>query len=286
MKRSPARKLRSCRFEALAELWQKQSQTTIEMNLTQTVSASASGRAKASAPWPRHIAIVMDGNGRWAKERGLPRAFGHERGVEAVRRTVEAAVTMGLGHLTLFGFSTENWSRPPSEIEALFGLLRAYVQRDLERLARDNVRVRIIGRRAGLDEDLQAIIDNAQARTALNTGLNLTIAFNYGSRAELADAVKSIAEDVRQGTLQPEAVTESLIARRLLTADLPDPDLVIRTSGEARVSNFLLWQSAYSEFVFLDVKWPDFDAKQLDRAIEEYGRRQRRFGGVTEAHES
>jgi undecaprenyl diphosphate synthase len=225
----------------------------------------------------------MDGNGRWAKERGLPRAVGHERGVEAVRRTVEAAKLAGIRYLTVFGFSTENWSRPPGEIEALFGLLRAYVQRDLERLAQDNVRVRVIGRRSELDADLLQIIENAQFRTQANTGLNLTIAFNYGARAEMTDAMRAIAQDVERGVVAASDVTEDLLRRYLLTHDLPDPDLVIRTSGEARISNFLLWQSAYAEFVFLDVKWPDFSTLHLDQALAEYARRQRRFGGLADS---
>jgi undecaprenyl diphosphate synthase len=227
-----------------------------------------------------HVAIVMDGNGRWAQERGLPRAVGHERGVETLRRVVETASAFGVTHLTVFGFSTENWSRPPTEVEALFGLLRTYVKRDLDRLHRNGVRIRVLGRREGLGPDLIDIIDLAQSRTLHNDRLQLSVAFNYGGRGEIVHAARSLAEAVQRGELAPEAIDGAAFASRLWGAELPDPDLIIRTSGEHRVSNFLLWQCAYSEFVFTDVRWPDFQAADLGRAIDEFRGRRRRFGGV------
>ena len=231
-------------------------------------------------PVARHIAIIMDGNGRWAAERGLPRAEGHRKGVEAVRRTVSAAQELGITHLTLFSFSSENWSRPRQEINDLFGLLRRFVRRDLADLHKNGVRIRVIGTRAGLERDLLRLIDDAVELTKNNTSLNLTIAFNYGARDEIARAASRIAEDVAKGVLAPADVTQELFATYLDTADLPDPDLLIRTSGELRLSNFLHWQVAYSEFVFLEAYWPDFGRELLERAIEEFRGRTRRFGGV------
>lgn len=229
---------------------------------------------------PRHVAVIMDGNGRWARARGRPRTFGHTEGVEALRRTVEAAGDIGLPYLTVFGFSTENWRRPVDEVNALLDLLRLYVARDLEKLTREGVRVRVIGAREGLAPDILAIIENAEARTAHNSGLNLTIAFNYGAQGEIVRAVRRIAADAAAGKLDPAKIDEGVLENYLDTADLPAPDLIVRTSGEQRMSNFLLWQAAYAELVFLDILWPDFDRAALERAIGEYRRRDRRFGGA------
>ncbi|MGH6750111.1 MAG: isoprenyl transferase [Methyloceanibacter sp.] len=232
-------------------------------------------------PVARHIAIIMDGNGRWAAERGLPRAEGHRQGVESVRRTVNAAQGLGITHLTLFSFSSENWARPRQEINDLFGLLRRFIRRDLADLHKNGVKIRVIGTRAGLERDLLRLIDDAVELTKDNTALNLTIAFNYGARDEIARAAQRIAEDVANGLLAPAEVTQERFATYLDTADLPDPDLLIRTSGELRLSNFLLWQVAYSEFVFVDCYWPDFSREQLEAALAEYQRRNRRFGGTS-----
>lgn len=229
---------------------------------------------------PRHIAIIMDGNGRWAKARGMPRAAGHERGVEALRRTVEAAGKLGIEYLTLFSFSTENWRRPADEVSALFGLLRAYVKKDLARLKAEGVRVRIIGSREKVPGDIQDLIDKAERETAQNQSGNLTIAFNYGGREEIARAARRLATDVANGKLTPEEIDPERFASALDTSVLPDPDLLIRTSGEARVSNFLLWQIAYAELVILDVLWPDFDSAHLEEAIAEFQKRDRRFGAL------
>ena len=235
----------------------------------------------AENPTACHVAIIMDGNGRWAAERGLPRTEGHRQGVEAVRRTVEAARELGITHLTLFSFSSENWSRPRQEINDLFGLLRRFIRRDLADLHKNNIRIRVIGTRAGIERDLLRLIDDAVELTKNNTGLNLTIAFNYGARDEIARAARKLAEDVQSGAVAATDVTPEGFAAYLDTADLPDPDLLIRTSGEQRLSNFLLWQLAYSEFVFVDVYWPDFSREVFEAAIAEYQRRSRRFGGTS-----
>lgn len=229
---------------------------------------------------PRHVAIIMDGNGRWAKARGAARTQGHSAGVEALRRTVEAAGDLKLPYLTVFGFSTENWTRPKEEVAALLELLRIYVGRDLDRLVRDGVRVRIIGERRSLAPDIRTIIERAEERTAGNSKLHLTIAFSYGAQDEIVRAVKLVAEDVAAGLLAPADVTADAFAKRLDTAGLPPLDLLIRTSGERRLSNFMLWQAAYAELVFLDDLWPDFGHTQLARAIDEFRGRDRRFGGV------
>lgn len=234
----------------------------------------------APVPAPPHVAIVMDGNGRWAKMRGQPRTFGHAEGVEALRRTVEAAGDLGLRYLTVFGFSTENWRRPVEEINALFDLLRLYVARDLDRLLKEGVRVRIIGERQGLQSDILRIIANAEARTAHNTRFNLTIAFNYGGQDEIVRAARKLARAAVAGEIDADAITPASFELELDTAELPPPDLLIRTSGEYRLSNFMLWQAAYAELVFLDVLWPDFDKSALVRAVEEYRLRERRFGGA------
>jgi undecaprenyl diphosphate synthase len=229
---------------------------------------------------PRHVAIIMDGNGRWAAQRGLPRTEGHRRGVEALRRTVRAAAELGIGVLTIFSFSAENWSRPPSEIRDLMGLLRRFIRHDLADLHQSNVRVRIIGERDGLAADIASLLLEAEDLTRANTGLVLVVAFNYGARQEIARAARRAAADVAAGRLQPHAVTTELLSRYLDAPDLPDPDLIIRTSGEQRLSNFLLWQAAYSELIFVPVYWPDFDRAALEGAIAEYHRRERRFGGL------
>src|ERR1700675_3057392 len=237
--------------------------------------------AASDRPAVRHIAIIMDGNGRWAAERGRPRAEGHRQGVESVRRTVEASLELGVTHLTLFSFSSENWARPKQEINDLFGLLRRFVRRDLADLHKNGVKIRVIGTRVGLAADILRLIDDAIELTKDNAALNLTIAFNYGARDEIARAARRIAEDVASGVIAPAEVTPERLGTYLDTADLPDPDLLIRTSGELRLSNFLLWQLAYSEFVFIDAYWPDFSREQLEAAIAEYQRRSRRFGGTS-----
>ena len=235
----------------------------------------------AERPAVRHVAIIMDGNGRWAAERGLPRAEGHRQGVESVRRTVEAAMELGVSHLTLFSFSSENWSRPKQEINDLFGLLRRFVRRDLADLHKNGVKIRVIGARTGLESDILRMLDEAAELTKDNTALDLTIAFNYGARDEIARAAQRIAEDVKAGAMDASDVTPEKFSTYLDTAGLPDPDLLIRTSGELRLSNFLLWQLAYAEFVFVDVYWPDFSKDVFAAAIAEYQQRSRRFGGTS-----
>ena len=229
---------------------------------------------------PRRVAIIMDGNGRWAAERGLPRGEGHRRGVEALRRTVRAAGDLGIDFLTIFSFSAENWSRPPAEIRELMGLLRRFVRHDLADLHRRGVRVRVIGEREGLDPDIRRLLDEAEELTKNNNRLVLVVAFNYGARQEIARAARRMAAAVTAGKLAVSAVTADSLASYLDLPDLPDPDLIIRTSGEQRLSNFLLWQAAYSELVFVPTYWPDFDRAALESAIAEYRRRERRFGGL------
>jgi undecaprenyl diphosphate synthase len=229
---------------------------------------------------PRHVAIIMDGNGRWARGRGKPRTMGHRAGVEAVRRTVEASAELGIEYLTLYGFSTENWKRPESEVSDLMGLLRLFLKRELATLHRNNVKIRIIGDRTRFADDIRGLLAKAEDQTRDNTRLNLTIALSYGARAEITQAVREIARKVASGELSADAVTEDLIEQNLSTVGMPDPDLLIRTSGEQRISNFLLWQSAYTEFVFEDVLWPDFDRSHLERAIDNFAGRERRFGAV------
>lgn len=230
---------------------------------------------------PQHVAIIMDGNGRWAKARNQPRAFGHRAGVEAVRRSVTAAGNLGIKHLTLFGFSTENWTRPQSEVDALFDLMRRFVDADLKKLDAENVRIRIIGRRDNLSEDLLKIIEKAEFRTKNNDRFHLTIAFNYGGRDEILRAAKKLANDLRNdSSISLDNIDITSFTEYLDTADMPDPELVIRTSGEQRVSNFLLWQGAYSEYIFLDALWPDFDEQALRGAVDAYSHRDRRYGGI------
>ena len=229
---------------------------------------------------PRHVAIIMDGNGRWAKKRFLPRAAGHRAGVEAVRKVTRAARTMGIEALTLYAFSSENWRRPESEVSDLMGLLRLFIRSDLDEMVRENVRLRVIGDYRRFAPDLVAMVDDALARTASNTGPILAIALNYGAQAELVAAARALAADAAAGRLNPETIDEAAIEARLDTHDLPPLDLLIRTSGEHRLSNFLLWQAAYAELLFVDALWPDFDGEALAEAIGCYGRRQRRFGGL------
>ncbi|UYO00326.1 MAG: isoprenyl transferase [Devosia sp.] len=229
---------------------------------------------------PVHLGVIMDGNGRWAKARGKRRTEGHIEGVKALRNLVELSINYGISYLTVFSFSSENWSRPPDEIAFIFNLLRRFVASDLQRLIRNNVKVRIIGQRRGLEESLVRLIDDVEAKTAMNTGLTLVVAFNYGGKAEIVDAARSLAEEVAAGRLRPEDITEQRLANTLSTVGIPDPDLIIRTSGEQRLSNFLLWQAAYSEFVFIDEYWPDFNEATFLSVIEAYSARDRRFGGL------
>ena len=229
---------------------------------------------------PRHVAIIMDGNGRWASARGLPRGEGHRRGVEALRKTVRAAGEIGISFLTVFSFSAENWSRPPSEIRDLMGLLRRFIRNDLAELHQNGVKVRVIGERGDLDPDIRRLLEEAEELTKANTGLTLVVAFNYGSRQEIARAAARIAARIEAGEIPATAISADLIGQHLDAPDLPDPDLIIRTSGEQRLSNFLMWQSAYSELVFVPTYWPDFDRAVLEGAIAEYHRRERRYGGL------
>lgn len=233
---------------------------------------------------PRHLGVTMDGNGRWAKERGKPRTDGHSEGIKALRRLVEYSIRYGVEYLTVFSFSSENWSRPAEEIRFIFGLLRRFVASDLEKLVRNNVRVQIIGEREGLEPSLRKLIDDVETRTKGNSGLCLQVAFNYGGKADITRAARRLAERVAKGQITPADINEDLLAGELMTAHIPDPDVLLRTSGELRISNFLLWQGAYSELIFVDEYWPDFDEEVFLRVLEEYGRRERRFGGVEVKH--
>ena len=233
----------------------------------------------AHAPAPRHVAIIMDGNGRWAAKRHLPRKLGHKAGVEAVRKIVRDAGELGVEYLTLYGFSSENWKRPPEEVGDLMELLRYFIRKDLAELHQNGVNIRIIGDREGLEPDILKMIDEAQELTAGNSRLKLIIAFNYGGQSEITNAVRRLAEKAKRGELDPADITPETVEAHLDTAGVPSPDLVIRTSGEKRLSNFLIWQSAYAELVFTDVFWPDFSRKDLEAAIREYQSRERRFGG-------
>lgn len=245
---------------------------------------AATGDASAPEPAPAvvpvHVGVIMDGNGRWATARKLPRIEGHRRGVEALRRCVRAAREVGIRFLTIYSFSSENWSRPVGEVTELMRLLKLFLRHDLAELHRANVKVRVIGERSNLSTEIRDLLTEAEETTRANTGLTLVVAFNYGSRQEIAGAVSRIAADVAAGRLKPQDVDVDMISQRLDTAGIPDPDLIVRTSGEQRLSNFLLWQAAYSEFVFLPIYWPDFDKTALLSAIDEYARRDRRFGGV------
>jgi undecaprenyl diphosphate synthase len=239
------------------------------------------GRDDPTERAPAHVAIIMDGNGRWAARRGLPRIEGHRRGVEAVRRAVRSAAELGIRYLTIYSFSTENWRRPAQEVADLMALLKRFIRHDLAELHTNNIRVRIIGDREGLTPDIRALLQEAEDLTRGNSGLVLVVAFNYGGRQEIARAVRAIAREVQAGRLDPDSIDTGTIERALDTDGIPDPDLVIRTSGEQRVSNFLPWQSAYSEFVFLPDLWPDFDHAAFKAAVDQYVGRERRFGGLS-----
>lgn len=232
---------------------------------------------------PCHVAIIMDGNGRWAKARHLPRVMGHRAGVAAVRKIVRAAQEIGIEYLTLYGFSSENWKRPVTEVNDLMGLLRMYIKDDLEELHKQGVEVRVIGAKSRLEGDIISLIEHAQERTRGNPNLKFIVAFNYGGQDEIVEAARRIAEDAASGKIKSEDVTREVFASYLATAGIPDPDLVIRTSGERRLSNFLIWQTAYSEFVFTDTLWPDFTKAHLAAAVQEFQGRDRRFGGLSVA---
>lgn len=229
---------------------------------------------------PQHVAIIMDGNGRWAKKRGLPRTAGHYQGAKAVEQILYDADAMGIKYLTVYAFSTENWSRPQSEVKTLMNLLRTYMKTSLQKCAKNNVRIRVLGDRSKLDEDLIEAIDDLERDTKNNTGLQFQIAINYGGRDDIRRGVMKIAEKVRNGELDPASITEETVSENLDTADIPDPDLLIRTSGELRISNFLIWQCAYTEYYFTDVFWPDFNKEELQKAVDAYMHRERRMGGL------
>lgn len=229
---------------------------------------------------PQHVAIILDGNGRWAKKRHLPRGFGHKAGAETLEQTLEDAWDLGIKYLTVYVFSTENWKRSVEEVKGIMNLLRDYLKKSIERSNKNNMRVRIIGDRTKLDPDIIQSINDLEEATKNNTGLQFNMALNYGGRDEITRAVKSIAADVKEGRLSVDDISEELISRRLDTAELPDPDLLIRTSGEIRLSNYLPWQLAYSEFYFCDILWPDFNKEELKKAIDYYNGRDRRYGGV------
>jgi len=242
-----------------------------------TGPGASPGRDVAGA---RHVAIIMDGNGRWAKGRGMPRTLGHRAGVQALKRTVQAAGALELEWLTVFGFSTENWRRPASEVSELMALLKSYVETDLSRLEREGVRVRVIGRRTGLPADILEVIERAESRTQRNHRFNLQVAFNYGGRADIVDAARRVAADAACGTVDAAQLDEAGFAAYLSTAAAPPVDLIIRTSGEQRISNFLLWEAAYAELVFQDVLWPDYGEPELRAALDEFRARERRYGGA------
>jgi undecaprenyl diphosphate synthase len=246
-----------------------------------TTSQPTETQDSPPAPVPRHVAIIMDGNGRWATQRGLPRAEGHRRGVEAARNCVRGAAELGISYLTLYTFSSENWRRPFQEINDLMGLLKLFIKRDLAELHRQNVKILSIGTFDGVDTEVAKLIREAIELTRDNTGLVLTTAFNYGGRDEISRAARALAVKVRQGEIEADDITPELFDSHLDTVGLPEPDLLIRTGGDKRISNFLLWQCAYSEFVFLDTFWPDFTKETLAKAVSEFKARERRFGGLT-----
>jgi undecaprenyl diphosphate synthase len=245
--------------------------------------AALPGRRRLTGA-PVHVGVIMDGNGRWAARRGLPRIEGHRQGLEALRETVRAAIDFGLDYLTVYSFSMENWSRPVEEVADLMALLKRFIRNDLNELHKSGVKVKVIGGRANLKADIRALLDQAEDRTKANSRLTLIVAFNYGSRQEIAAAARALAEAVAAGLIEASEIDETLFARHLATAGIPDPDLIIRTSGEQRLSNFLMWQAAYSEFVFLPIHWPDFDRQAFSAALAEFACRERRFGGVTEQY--
>ena len=232
------------------------------------------------SPSPRHVAIIMDGNGRWAKARGLPRVAGHRRGADAVKRVVRGAGELGIPCLTLFAFSTENWTRPADEVSDLMGLLRHYLRHELEELRKNGAKLHVVGNRDGLAADIVRDIADAEAVTRANTRIDVNICINYGARDEILRATRRLAAQVAAGELSADRIDEARFERELLTAGIPDPDLLIRTSGEQRISNFLLWQAAYAELVFVDTLWPDFGKEHLEQAIAEFRKRERRYGGV------
>lgn len=234
---------------------------------------------------PAHIAIILDGNGRWAKAKGMPRNYGHAQGSKNVERICEEAYRMGVKYLTVYAFSTENWNRPKDEVDALMKLLRNYMKTCLKTAAKNDMKVHVIGDKTGLDEDIRNRIAELEEATKDNGGLNFQIALNYGSRDEIVRAVRRVSEDVKEGKVKPEDIDEKMFETYLDTHGIPDPDLMIRTSGELRLSNYLLWQLAYTEFYFTDIPWPDFTKEELSKAIEQYNRRDRRYGGVKEAQE-
>jgi len=231
---------------------------------------------------PQHIAIIMDGNGRWAKQKKMPRNYGHMQGSKRVEEICRAAYELGVKYLTIYAFSTENWSRPEDEVKTLMKILRDYLKESVKKASDNNMRVRVIGDRERLDEDIRASIEHLEEVSANNTGLNFQIALNYGGRDEMLRAIRRLAAECRDGKMSPEDIDDKLFSSYLDTSDIPDPDFMIRTSGEQRLSNFLSWQTAYSEFYFPEVLWPDFDKKELKKAIEEYTKRDRRFGGIKE----
>lgn len=234
----------------------------------------------AKAAVPRHVAVIMDGNGRWAKQRGMPRTFGHKQGVEATKRLVRAAHKMGIEVLTIYGFSTENWSRPQDEVDVLMGLLKSYFNAEIAELHKANVRIRVIGNKADFAGDIAQLLLRAETLTKDNNGLTLCVALSYGGRQEIVASAQALAAKVASGELQAEDIDERLLAEGLETSDLPDPDLIIRTSGEQRLSNFLLWQAAYAELYFDPVLWPDYTAENLEKAVATFNSRERRFGGL------
>ncbi len=229
---------------------------------------------------PRHLAVILDGNRRWAKEKGLPGNMGHVEGAKRIEEMCELVWNAGIEYFTVYAFSTENWSRPDAEVSALMKILRDYMKNCIKRASKNNMKVRVIGDKTRLDADIQQSIAELEKASFSNTGLKFTIALNYGSRDEINRAVKKLGEKIEKGELKAADITQDMISEELDTAGYPDPDLLVRTSGEQRISNFLLWQCAYSEFYFTKVNWPDFDKKELEKAIEEYGRRERRYGGV------
>ena len=243
-----------------------------QLDTRQTVSSVPKG--------VRHVGVIMDGNGRWAQARGLKRSDGHKKGLETLRRVIRHAGQIGLEYITIYSFSSENWNRPETEVSFLMSLLRRFVQQDLSEIHHANVKILVIGERDSLEPGIRQLLTDAEELTESNTGMTLIVAFNYGARDEIARTVRHLARDVAAGTLDPETISPDMIGDRLDTAGVPDPDLIIRTSGEQRLSNFLMWQAAYSEFYFCQCHWPDFDEATFDRALDDYAGRERRFGGL------
>ncbi len=254
-----------------------------EAVLDEVIATRPAGGGPSAGPGPRHVAIIMDGNGRWASQRSLPRTEGHRHGVDAVRRLVRAAIEEGTDYLTIFSFSSENWRRPKAEISYLFSLLRRFIRHDVAELHSAGVRIRVIGERDRLDDDMVEMIEECERTTALNSRLNLVVAFNYGGRTEIAQTARVIAEKVARGEMSANEIDEACFAAHMYAPDVPEPDMLIRTSGERRISNYLLWQMAYTELVFVDEHWPDFNADSYKRALAEFSRRQRRYGGCVNA---